>query len=68
MRLEIWKKYATNHLEPAIGSAVATRILRREESPEELLRHVAGLIELYEADDPSRSRFERPMDSDQNRD
>jgi hypothetical protein len=48
---EIWKRYATNHLEPAIGSAVATGILRREELPEALLRHVAGLIEFYEADD-----------------
>jgi len=48
---EIWKRYATNHLEPAIGSAVAAGILRREELPEELLRHVAGLIEFYEADD-----------------
>jgi hypothetical protein len=48
---EIWKRYATNHLEPAIGSAVAAGILRRDELPEELLRHVAGLIEFYEADD-----------------
>jgi hypothetical protein len=48
---EIWKKYATNRVEPAIGSAVAAGILRREELPEELLRHVAGLIEFYEADD-----------------
>ena len=48
---EIWKRYATNRLEPAIGSAVAAGILRREELPEELLRHIAGLIEFYEADD-----------------
>ena len=48
---EIWKRYATNHLEPAIGFAVAAGILLREEVPEELLRHVAGLIEFYEADD-----------------
>jgi hypothetical protein len=48
---EIWKRYAANHLEPAIGSAIAAGILRREELPEELLRHVAGLIEFYEADD-----------------
>jgi hypothetical protein len=48
---EIWKRYATNHLEPAIASAVAAGILRREELPEELLRHVAGLIDYYEADD-----------------
>jgi hypothetical protein len=45
---EIWKRYATNHLEPAIGSAVAAGILRRDELPAELLRHVAGLIEFYE--------------------
>jgi hypothetical protein len=38
-------------VEPAIGAAVAVGILRREELPEELLRHVAGLIEFYEADD-----------------
>jgi hypothetical protein len=48
---EIWKRYATNHLEPAIGSAVAAGLVRREELPEALLRHVAGLIEFYEADD-----------------
>jgi hypothetical protein len=49
---EIWNKYATNRLEPAIGSAVAAGILRREELPEELLGHVAAVIEFYEADDP----------------
>jgi len=48
---EIWKRYATGHLEPAIGSALAAGILRREELPEELLRHVAGLIEFFEADE-----------------
>ena len=47
---EIWKKYATNHLEPAIGFAVATGILRQEELPPELLQHVAGLIEFYGAE------------------
>jgi hypothetical protein len=47
---EIWKKYATNHLEPAIGLAVATGILRQEELPPDLLQHVAGLIEFYEAE------------------
>jgi hypothetical protein len=44
---EIWKHYATNHLEPAIGFAVATGILRREELPSELLEHVAGWIQFY---------------------
>jgi len=48
---EIWKRHATNHLEPVVGSAGAAGILRREELPDELLRHVAGLIEFYEADD-----------------
>jgi hypothetical protein len=48
---EIWKRYATNHLEPAIGSAVAAGILRREELPDQLLKHVDKLIEFYEADD-----------------
>lgn len=50
---EIWKRYDTSHLEPAIGSAVAAGILRREELPEELVTHVAGLIEFYEADSGS---------------
>jgi hypothetical protein len=47
---EIWKRYATNHLEPAVASAVAFGVLRREELPAELLTHVSGLIEFYEAD------------------
>jgi len=50
---EIWKKYATNHLEPAVAFAVATGILRREELPPELLQHAAGLIEFYEAEQPA---------------
>ena len=45
----IWKKYATNHLEPALAYAVATGILRRDELPPDLLQHIAGLIEFYEA-------------------
>jgi hypothetical protein len=47
---EIWKKYATSHLEPAVASAMAAGVLRKEELPAELLRHVAGLIEFYEQD------------------
>lgn len=47
---EVWKKYATNHLEPAIGYAVATGILQREELPPDLLEHVAALVEYYEVD------------------
>jgi hypothetical protein len=50
---EIWKTYATNRLELAVGFAVATGILRREELPPELLQHVAGLIALYEAEEPA---------------
>ncbi len=47
---EIWKTYATNRLEPAVALAVATGILRREEAPPELVQHLAGLIEFYEAE------------------
>jgi hypothetical protein len=47
---DIWKKYATNHLEPALAFAVATGTLRREELPADLLQHIAGLIEFYEAE------------------
>ena len=47
---EIWKRYAGSHLEPAVASAVAAGVLRKEELPAELLQHVAGLIELYEHD------------------
>ena len=47
---EIWKRYATTHLEPAVASAVAAGVLRREELPAELLQHIGGLIEFYEHD------------------
>lgn len=47
---EIWKRYATTHLEPAVASAVAARVLRKEELPAELVQHIAGLIEFYEQD------------------
>lgn len=47
---DIWKKYATNHLEPALGFAVATGILRKAELPPEVLQHIAGLIDFYEAE------------------
>jgi hypothetical protein len=47
---EIWKRYATTHLEPAIASAVAVGVLRRQELPPELLNHISGLIEFYEHD------------------
>ena len=47
---EIWKRYATNHLEPAVASAVAAGVIHKEEVPSELLEHIAGLIEFYESD------------------
>lgn len=47
---DVWRKYATNRLEPAIGFAVATGILRKEELPAELLQHLAGLIDFYKAE------------------
>ena len=50
---QIWKRYATTHLEPAVASAVVAGILRKEELPAELLRHLAGKIECYEQDRPA---------------
>jgi hypothetical protein len=47
---EIWKRYATTHLEPAVASAVAAGVLRKEELPSELLHHIAGLIEFFQHD------------------
>jgi hypothetical protein len=47
---EIWKSYATNRLEPAVAFAIATGILRKEELQCELLQHVTGLVEFYEAE------------------
>jgi hypothetical protein len=47
---EIWKRCATPRLEPAVASAVAVGVLRKEELPSELLQHIAGLIEFYEHD------------------
>jgi hypothetical protein len=47
---EIWKRYATTHLEPAVAAAVATGVLNREELPAELLQHINGLIEFFEHD------------------
>ena len=57
---EIWKIYATNRLEPAVAFAVATGILRREEVPPELVQHLAGLIEFYEAERSASSREPPP--------
>ena len=45
---EIWKRYATRHLEPAVASAVVAGVLHRAELPSELLQHINGLIEFYE--------------------
>lgn len=47
---EIWKRYATTHLEPAVASATVSGVIRRDELPAELLDHLAGLIECYQAD------------------
>jgi hypothetical protein len=48
---EIWKRYATNHLEPAVASAVVSGVIHKEELPRELLEHIAGLVEFYEAEE-----------------
>ena len=50
---DIWKRYATTHLEPAVASAVAAGVLLKEELPVELMQHIAGLIEFYEHDLPA---------------
>ena len=47
---EIWKRYATTHLEPAVALAVVAGVLRKEELPADLVQHLAGLIEFYEHD------------------
>jgi hypothetical protein len=47
---EAWRKYATNRLEAALGLAVVTGIVRKEELPAELLQHLAGFIDFYKAD------------------
>ena len=47
---EIWKRYATTHLEPAVASAVAAGVLRKEELPAELVQHLAAWIDFYEQD------------------
>jgi hypothetical protein len=50
---EIWKRYHTNHREPVVAGAIANGVLRREELPRALLRHVTGWIELYESHPPT---------------
>ena len=45
---DLWKKYATNQLEPALGVAVAAGVVRREELPPNLLQHLASVIEFYQ--------------------
>jgi hypothetical protein len=47
---QIWNRYATNRLEPAVAAAVADGVLKKEDLPPELVSHVAGLIEFYEND------------------
>jgi hypothetical protein len=48
---EIWLRYSTNQLEPALGFAVATGVLRTDELPEELLQHLAGWIDFYKSEE-----------------
>lgn len=50
MSREIWRRYATNDLEPVVAMAVAMAVLSRNELPKALLDHLAGLIESYEQD------------------
>jgi hypothetical protein len=45
---EIYNRYATNRLEPAVADAIAEDVLPRETVPPELLEHLAGLIRLFE--------------------
>jgi hypothetical protein len=47
---QIANKYETTYLEAAIGFAITTGALRREELPEKLLEHVARWVAFYEAD------------------
>jgi len=47
---DIWKRYATNRLEPAVAAAIAEGVLGKDEVPCELLQSIAGLIEFYEQD------------------
>jgi hypothetical protein len=47
---DLWKTYATNQLRPAIGLAVASGVLRRDELPTELLQDIAELAAFYEAE------------------
>jgi hypothetical protein len=46
--LDLWTRYATTQLEPAVAHAVAAGIIRKDEPPQELIQHIATLIELYE--------------------
>ena len=45
---DIWKRYSTNRLEPAVAAAIAEGVLCKDEVPRELLQSIAGLIEFYE--------------------
>jgi hypothetical protein len=47
--LEIANKYESKYLEAAIGLAIATGALRREEVPEALLNHVGRWVAFYES-------------------
>jgi hypothetical protein len=45
---EIWKRYSTTRLEPAVASAVAAGVLRQDELPVALVQHIASLIGFHE--------------------
>ena len=47
---DIWKRYASNMLEPAVASAVVAGVIVKEELPPELVEHLASTIAFYEAD------------------
>ena len=47
---DIWKRYATNRLEPAVAAAIASGVLRKDEIPRDILQSIAGLVQFYEED------------------
>ena len=45
---EIWVKYSTHDGEAGLAAAVVTGVIRKEEVPDDLLKHLEPLIEFYE--------------------
>jgi hypothetical protein len=45
---DLYVKYATNHPEPALASAIVTGALDRTAIPSEVLDHLAGLLKFYQ--------------------